>query len=92
MRVGDLIWYNCAGSTQTGIVLGFTKNTWLDHERETVMMKIYWTGGTGPRPVMYDLEGRRLWDRETRKFDSFECYVSAKSRSGHSLFKIISRA
>jgi len=92
MKIGDLVWYNCAGSTRTGLVLGFTKTTWLDHRRETDMVKIHWVGGTGDRPTMYDTEGRRLFHKQTRKIDCFECYVSVKSTAGFDLFKVISEA
>lgn len=92
MKVGDLVWYNCAGSTRTGLVLGFTKSMWLDHAREADMMKIYWLGGHGARPVMYNTEGRRLFHREVKNLNSFECYVSAKSSAGLDMFKVVSSA
>jgi hypothetical protein len=93
MKIGDLVWYNCAGSKQTGLVLGFAKNTWLDHTRKTDMVKIYWISGAGPRPAMYSGEGQRLYNSDiTRKPECFECYVRVKSRSGFDLFKVISEA
>jgi len=93
MKIGDLVWYNCAGSKQTGLVLGFIKNTWLDHTREIDMMKIYWTGGTGPRPAMYSNEGQRLYNSDvTRKPEYFECCVRIRTHAGFDLFKVISEA
>ena len=54
------------------------------------MVKVYWLGGEGPRPAMYDSEGRRIYGQG--RDDIGECFVAIKSRSGMPMFKIISRA
>ncbi len=93
MKVGDLVWYNCAGSTRTGLVLGFTKSMWLDHAREADMVRIHWVGGEGARPAMYSTGGQRIFNSDViKKTECFECYVSVKSMAGFDLFKVISKA
>jgi len=93
MKIGDLVWYNCAGSKQTGIVLGFIKNTWLDHTKDTDMVKILWVGGSGVKPAMYDLTGQRLYNSDiSRKPEYFQCCTRLRSRAGFNLYKVISEA
>jgi len=72
------------------LVLGFTRNTWLDYIKEQEMVKVYWLGGTGPRPSMYDVNGRRIFGGDMGT--TGECIVAIKSRSGMPMFKVISRA
>ena len=90
MNVGDLVWFNSGGSSHRALVLGFTRNKWLDYVKEQEMAKVYWLGGDGPRPAMYDTEGRRIY--EQHRDDIGECFVATKSRSGMSMFKVISSA
>jgi len=90
LHIGDLVWFNSGGSSHRALVLGFVRNNWLDHLNETEMVKVYWLGGEGPRPAMYDAEGHRIFDRH--KDYAGECYVASKSRSGLSVFKVVSKA
>ena len=90
LNIGDLVWFNSGGSTHRALVLGFTLNTWLDHFKEQRMVKVYWLGGTGPRPSMYDANGRRIFREDIGT--TGECIVAIKSRSGMPMFKIISKA
>jgi hypothetical protein len=90
LNVGDLVWFNSGGSTHRALVLGFTLNTWLDHSKEQRMVKVYWLNGIGPRPSMYDAEGRRIY--AGRRDHVGECFVAIKSRSGMPVFKVISKA
>lgn len=88
INTGDLVWFNSGGSTHRALVLGFAKNTWLDHLKETEMVKVFWLDGTGPRPSMYNAEGDRIFAE--RRDNIGECFVAIKSRSGFPLFKVIS--
>ena len=90
LNIGDLIWFNSGGSSHRALVLGFTRNKWLDYVKEQKMAKVYWLSGTGPRPSMYDTNGRRIFAE--RRDDVGECFVATKSRSGMPVFKVISKA
>ena len=90
LNIGDLIWFNSGGSSHRALVLGFTRNKWLDYLKEQEMVKVYWLGGEGPRPAMYDTEGRRIYGQH--RGDLGECFVAKSTRSGMSTFKVISRA
>ena len=85
MKIGDLVWYNSAGSDRTAIILDFIQNNWLDPHNKINMLRIFWVGGSGARPSMYDSTGRRIYNQ-----DANNCYVRAKSRSGFNTFKVIS--
>ena len=90
MKVGDLVWYNCAGSKQTGIVLEICikDGTAYPHGKRTEMIKIHWyTIGYGPRPAMYSADGTRLFGS-----DHPTAYVPTKGTSGIKIFKVISEA
>ena len=89
LKVGDLVWYNCAGSKQTGIVLEiFMKDDVFTYGEQTEMIKIHWNvNGSGPRPAMYAKDGTRLWGIE-----HLTAYVPTKSTSGIGIFKVISKA
>ena len=54
------------------------------------MAKVYWLDGDGPRPSMYNGEGKRIFAE--RRDHVGECFVAIKSRSGMPMFKIISKA
>jgi len=54
------------------------------------MAKVYWLGGAGPRPSMYDANGRRIFREDMGA--TGECIVAIKSRSGMPVFKVISKA
>ena len=89
MKVGDLVWYNCAGSKHTGIILEIrmmeSGNTYGEASE---MMKIHWNArGSGPRPAMFGDNGQRLWGTDIR-----ESYVRIKSKEGFYFFKVISEA
>ena len=90
LDIGDLVWFNSGGSSHRALVLGFTINKWLDFVREQEMVKVYWLGGKGPRPVMYDAEGRRIYGQH--RDDIGECFVALSTRSGLPVFKVISSA
>ena len=90
MKVGDLVWFNSGGSSHRALVLGFVRNNWLDHLNKTEMAKVYWLDGKGPRPSMYDVNGRRIFAE--RRDEVGECFVATKSRSGMPMFKVISSA
>ena len=90
MNIGDLVWFNSGGSSHRALVLGFTRNKWLDYAKEQKMVRVYWLGGEGPRPAMYDTEGKRIYGQH--KDDIGECFVAIKSRSGVPMFKVISKA
>ena len=90
LNIGDLIWFNSGGSSHRALVLGFTRNKWLDYVKEQKMAKVYWLDGKGPRPSMYDAEGKRIFAE--RRDHVGECFVAIKSRSGMPMFKIISKA
>ena len=85
MKVGDLVWYNSAGSSRTAIILDFAKNNWLDHRVKTEMVKVFWTGGEGPMPAMYGRFGERIYNH-----DAHTCFVRAKTHMGFNMFKVIS--
>ena len=89
MKVGDLIWYNCAGSKHTGIILEMrTMKDFGTYGDPCEMMKVHWNArGSGPRPAMYDGDGQRLWGAGIR-----ESYVRTKSKEGFYFFKVISEA
>ena len=85
MKIGDLVWYNSAGSDRTAIILDFVQNNWLDPHNKIDMLRIFWVGGTGVRPAMYSPAGYRIYNQ-----DANNCFVRAKSRSGFNMFKTIS--
>jgi len=89
INVGDLVWYNCAGSKQTGIVLEIRMmENVITHGEQNEMMKVHWnTNGSGPKPAMYDPTGARLFGIE-----HVESYVHIKNKHGIGFFKVISRA
>jgi len=89
MKIGDLVWYNTAGSKQTGIVLEIrTMKHVVAYDEQCEMIKIHWnTNGSGPRPAMYGDSGNRIYGA-----DQLISYVQVKSKSGIGLFKVISRA
>ena len=89
LNIGDLIWFNSGGSSRTALVLGFTRNNWLDYVKEQAMMKVFWLGGAGPRPSMYGSDGSRIWREDMG--DIGECYVAIESHSGMPMFKVLSR-
>ena len=90
LNIGDLIWFNSGGSSHRALVLGFTRNKWLDYVKEQEMVKVYWLGGAGPRPCMYDVNGRRIFREDMGT--TGECFVASKSAGGMPMFKVISRA
>ena len=90
LDIGDLVWFNSGGSSHRALVLGFVKNTWLDHFKETEMVKVYWLGGKGPRPNMYNTNGSRIYGHVGPEVG--ECFVAVRTRSGMPVFKVISRA
>jgi hypothetical protein len=90
MHIGDLVWFNSGGSSHRALVLGFTRNKWLDYIKEQEMVKVYWLGGLGPRPAMYDAEGRRIYGQ--LRDDIGECFVARRTRSGMPMFKVVSSA
>tara|TARA_R110002110_G_scaffold67186_2_gene183463 strand:- start:224 stop:493 length:270 start_codon:yes stop_codon:yes gene_type:complete len=89
MKIGDLVWYNTAGSKQTGIVLEIrTMKHVITYGEQCEVMKIHWsTNGSGPRPAMYSVDGNRIYGT-----DQLTSYVQIKSKGGIGLFKVISKA
>jgi len=104
MNVGDLIWFNSAGSKQTAIVLDFgTMSLGNRDPRDPSyeMALLHWSGGgKGVLPPMYDAGGRRMYgDRfgsATPAFGSANAgsvgYCRTITRSGHRVFKVLARA
>ena len=90
LNIGDLVWFNSGGSSHRALVLGFTRNRWLDHIKEQEMVKVYWLGGKGPRPLMYNTNGSRIYNQVGPEVG--ECYVAVRTRGGWPVFKVISKA
>ena len=88
MKVGDMVWYNCAGSRQTGLVLEVitVENRYVS-ETPCEMMRIHWNeNGSGPKPAVYNSEMQRQFN------DVPDCYVRIASKNGLAMFKVISEA
>ena len=97
MNVGDLIWFNSAGSKQTAIVLDFgTMSLGNRDPRDPSyeMVLLHWSGGgKGVLPPMYDTGGRRMYgDRFGSANAGSVGYCRTITRSGHRVFKVLARA
>ncbi len=93
MKVGDLIWYNTAGSKEIALVLDIVPKTLCDRINPTMVALIQWAGNKGGiRPRMYDESGRQIYSsRESRRqFD--RGWVPLKTKEGYSLFKVINES
>jgi len=97
MNVGDLIWFNSAGSKQTAIVLDFGVMSLGNRDPRDPsheMALVHWSGGgKGVLPPMYDTGGRRMYDT---KFGSANAgsvgWCRTITRSGHRVFKVLACA
>lgn len=88
MKTGDMVWYNSAGSKQTGLVLEIitVENRFIS-ETPCKMIRIHWNeSGYGYKPAVYDSEMKRQFG------DIPDCYVRLTTKTGLSMFKVISEA
>ena len=97
MKAGDLVWYNCGGSQQKGLVLA-VRDMPSFHPPKRTMALIHWfvTSG-GVRPASYDSGGMRIfgktiWSNRSREIDYewTEGWVPLKTAMGTPTCKIIS--
>lgn len=93
MKVGDLIWYNTAGSKEIALVLAIVPKTLCDRINPTMVALIQWAGNKGgPRPRMYDESGRQIYQPWESRQQCNMGWVPLETKEGFSLFKVINES
>jgi len=99
LKAGDLIWYNCGGSKQKGLVLDIRDMLCFSRTKQPMALIHWFINFEGVRPASYDSNGMRLfgktiWENKSREIDYewIEGWTSIETHVGRPTCKIISEA